>query len=163
MLLALVVMAGQAQTKVWNDVVTSYSNASIVKVTQVAFYNDRTEMSLHVDSRAGQWIRINEKSFLQADGKQYAIKDVTVLKLGEKYTLPTDMLDFVLIFEPVPQDVQSVYFVEPNGWQIGNIRSASILPQGLVDTYLAQRCNGRLAHRLCKRPCHLSKCGVGYR
>ena len=135
MLLALVVMAGQAQTKVWNDVVTSYSNASIVKVTQVAFYNDRTEMSLHVDSRAGQWIRINEKSFLQADGKQYAIKDVTVLKLGEKYTLPTDMLDFVLIFEPVPQDVQSVYFVEPNGWQIGNIRSASILPQGLVDTY----------------------------
>lgn len=135
MLLALVVLAGQAQTKVWNDVVTSYSNASIVKVTQVAFYNDRTEISLHVDSRAGQWIRINEKSFLQADGKQYAIKDVTVLKLGEKYTLPTDMLDFVLIFEPVPQDVQSVYFVEPNGWQIGNIRSASILPQGLVDTY----------------------------
>lgn len=135
MLLALVVMAGQAQTKVWNDVVTSYSNASIVKVTQVAFYNDRTEMSLHVDSRAGQWIRINEKSFLQADGKQYAIKDATVLKLGEQYTLPTDMLDFVLTFEPVPQDVQSVYFVEPNGWQIGNIRSASILPQGLVDTY----------------------------
>lgn len=135
MLLALVAMAGQAQTKVWNDVVTSYSNASMVQVTQVAFYNDRTEMSLHVDSWAGQWIRITEKSFLQANGKQYAIKDATVLKLGEKYTLPTDMLDFVLIFEPVPQDVQSVYFIEPAGWQIGNVRSASILPQGLVDTY----------------------------
>ena len=135
MLLALVVLVGQAQTKVWNDVVTSYSNATIVKVTQVAFYNDRTELSFHINYRAGSWIRINEKSFLQADGKQYAIKDATVLKLGEQYTLPTDMLDFVLIFEPVPQDVQSVYFVEPNGWQIGNIRSASILPQGLVDTY----------------------------
>ena len=114
-MLVFVAMTGQTQTKVWNDIVTSFTNASIAKVTQVAFYNDRTELSFHIDYRAGQWIGMNENTYLLADGKQYAIKDATVLKLGEQYTLATDTLDFKLIFEPVPQNVQSVYMVEPNG------------------------------------------------
>lgn len=142
LLLVFVVMTGQAQTKVWNDIVTSFSNASIAKVTQVAFYNNRTELSFHIDYRAGQWISINDGTYLLADGKQYAIKDATVLKLGEQYTLATDTLDFVLIFERVPQNVQSVYMVEPNGWQIGNIRSASILPLGIIDTYWRNEATG---------------------
>ena len=142
LLLVFVAMTGQTQTKVWNDIVTSFTNASIAKVTQVAFYNDRTELSFHIDYRAGQRIGMNENTYLLADGKQYAIKDATVLKLGEQYTLATDTLDFKLIFEPVPQNVQSVYMVEPNGWQIGNIRSASILPQGIIDTYWRDEATG---------------------
>ena len=142
LLLVFVAMTGQTQTKVWNDIVTSFTNASIAKVTQVAFYNDRTELSFHIDYRAGQRIGMNENTYLLADGKQYAIKDATVLKLGEQYTLTTDTLDFKLIFEPVPQNVQSVYMVEPNGWQIGNIRSASILPQGIIDTYWRDEATG---------------------
>ena len=86
LLLALITLTGQAKNersneRVWNDVVTGYNNTyNQVKVTKVTFYEDRTELSLHVDLMAGQWISIAEKTFLQADGKQYAVKDVTVLK-----------------------------------------------------------------------------------
>ena len=79
LLLALITLTGQAKNersneKVWNDVVTGYNNTyNQVKVTKVAFYEDRTELSLHVDLMAGQWISIAEKTFLQADGKQYAV------------------------------------------------------------------------------------------
>ena len=148
LLLALITLTGQAKNersneRVWNDVVTGYNNTyNQVNVTKVAFYEDRTELSLHVDIMAGQWISINEKTFLQADGKQYAVKDVTVLKLGEQYTLPTDTLDFKVIFEPVPLDIQYLDMIEPGGWYFPNIRSASMLPKDITNTYWRDETTG---------------------
>lgn len=152
LLLALITLTGQAKNersneRVWNDVVTGYNNTyNQVNVTKVAFYEDRTELSLHVDLMAGQWISIAEKTFLQADGKQYAVKDVTVLKLGEQYTLPTDTLDFKIIFEPVPldilEDIQCLDMIEPGGWYFPNIRSASMLPKDIINTYWRDEATG---------------------
>ena len=143
MLLALVALTGQAQNKVWNDVITAHTNTSnTVTVTKVAFYDDRTEVSLHVDYVAGQWIRIMKDTFLGVDKKRYAAKRTTVLTLGEQYILPTDTLDFDIIFEPVPQDVKSINLIEPNGWQFANIRSASILPTGILNTYWRDEATG---------------------
>ncbi|MBR5035851.1 MAG: hypothetical protein IKX69_01510, partial [Prevotella sp.] len=136
LLFVLVCLTGQSQNeKVWNEVVAGHANTPYVKVTKVALFEDRTEMSMHIDFVAGQWIRIAANTFLQADGKQFPVKEATVLTLGEQYTMPADTLDFVLTFEPVPQNVRSIDLVEPGGWIVPNIRNAGLLPEGIANTY----------------------------
>ena len=105
MLLALFCLTGAApKVKTWNEVVVGYSNVRILKVTKVTLYAERTEVALHLDFRAGQWMSVAKETYLQAGDQQYQVKDATVIKLGERYTLPTDTMNFVLTFNPVPQD-----------------------------------------------------------
>ena len=88
MLFALVALTMQAQNKVWNDVVTGYSNTSgTVKATKVAFYDDRTEVTLHVDFVAGQWIRVMKETFLSVGQKQYAAMGTTVQQAAIEHFL----------------------------------------------------------------------------
>ena len=69
-LLALIWVASQAQTKVWNEVVVGYSNVPILKVTKVSLYADRAEVMLHLDFRAGQWMSVAKETYLQAGDQQ---------------------------------------------------------------------------------------------
>ena len=82
-LLVLVALAGQAQETVWNNVVAGYNNTQrTVSVTKVDFQADRTDVVIHIDYVAGQWIRIAKDTYLEADGKQYPVKDATVIQLA---------------------------------------------------------------------------------
>lgn len=141
-LLALFCMASQAQTKVWNDIVSGYANTPYVTVTRVAMYGDRTELSLHIDFVKGQWIAIAPNTVVKAAGKEYMVKEATVLTLGEQYTLPEDTLNFMLTFEPVPATTTALDLVEPGGWCVMNIRNAGLLPEGITDTYWRDEATG---------------------
>lgn len=89
-LLTLLCLTGAAQkVNTWNEVVTGFTNVPILKVTNVTLYEDRTEVALHLDFRAGQWMSIAKETYLQAGDQQYQVKDATVIKLGERYTMPT--------------------------------------------------------------------------
>ena len=135
-LLALIWVAGQAQETVWNNVVAGYNNTQrTVSVTKVDFLADRTDVVIHIDYVAGQWIRIAKDTYLEADGKQYPVKDATVMQLGEQYTMPAATLDFVLTFAPVPHGVKQMNLIEPGGWMVCNLRSSDRLPDGITDTY----------------------------
>ena len=77
MVLAIVATAGWAQTRIWNNIVTGYSNVPFVKVTKVVLSADSTEVFLHFDmpsQAAGQEGPLAMKSQLQADGKTYEAK-----------------------------------------------------------------------------------------
>ena len=130
----LCTLNAQVQKTVWDNPVTAHANTTLIHVTKVAMYDDRTELSIHVNYMTGQWIKVND-CFLQVDEKQYPLKDVTVLTRGEQYIMPADTLDFKMIFEPVPLDAKSISMVEPNGWLVPNIHPADQLPEGIVDTY----------------------------
>ena len=135
-LLVLVALAGQAQETVWNNVVAGYNNTQrTVSVTKVDFQADRTDVVIHIDYVAWQWIRIAKDTYLEADGKQYPVKDATVIQLGEQYTMPAATLDFVLTFAPVPHGVKQMNLIEPGGWMVCNLRSSDRLPDGITDTY----------------------------
>lgn len=99
----------QAQETVWNNVVAGYNNTQrTVSVTKVDFRADRTEVVIRINYVAGQWIRIAKDTYLEADGKQYPVKDATVIRLDVQYTMPAATLDFVLTFAPVPHDVKQM-------------------------------------------------------
>ena len=138
LLLALVATTGWAQEKVWNDIVTGYASAPIIKVTKVAFYDDRTEVFLRLEvpqRMAGQSVPIAAKPILKADGKEYAVKEATVIKLNELYAIPADgKVDFSLIFEPIPENTYLISVAEPNAWSIANVSDADSKPTGIANT-----------------------------
>ena len=133
-MLALVSIAGQAQTKVWNNVVVGYNNAPMISVEKVTFAEDHTELAMRITYFKGRQMGFPSDVYLQAGGKHYAVKDATVLKLNEPYTVPTDAQNFSLIFEAVPQDTKQMDFVLPAGLSIQNIHSADDVPEGITDT-----------------------------
>ena len=141
-LLALVALAGQAQTKVWNNVVTGYNNAPMINIEKVTLAEDRTELAMRITYLKGRQMGFTSDVYLQTGGKQYAVKDATVLKLNEPYTVPTDTLDFSLIFETVPQDTKQMDFILPAGLSIMNIHSADDIPEGITDTYWRNETTG---------------------
>ena len=143
MLLALVCLTGVAKSeKTWNNVVVGYTNVVRSEVTKVGIYPDRTEVDLRIKYRSGSWIAIAKATYIEAGGKQYPIKDATVIGLDNRYTLTTDEFDFTLVFEPVPQDTKKLDVIEPGGWMYLNIRSADDMPNGIIDTYWRNEATG---------------------
>lgn len=141
-LLTLVALAGQAQTKVWDNIVMGYANAPIINVNRVALYADRTDVSLHIDYRKGRQMGFSRGTALKAGGKEYKVTGATVIKLDEPYTMPEDTLNLTLTFEPLPVTTQKFDFTSPDGLQLLNIRDANSLPEGITNTYWRNESTG---------------------
>ena len=145
-LFAFVAITMQAQTKIWNNIVTGYANAPIGKVTKVAIYDDRTEVFIHMDfpqRAAGRSVPMATKPILVADGKPYAVKGANGLSLTDMYKIPNDgKVDFSLLFEPIPVNTWMISVEEPNAWSFSNIRDAESLPVGITDTYWRNEATG---------------------
>jgi len=143
-LLALIATTGWAQKneKIWDNVVIGNTNVDWSDVTKVGLYADRTEVGLRIKYRQGSWISIAKSTFIEADGKQYPIKDATVIGLDNRYTLSTNSFDFTLIFEPVPQQIKTFDVIEPGGWEYRHLRNADDLPDGITDTYWRNEATG---------------------
>ena len=145
-LFVLVAMAVQAQTKVWNKIVTGYVNVPIINITKVAVFDDRTEVFFHMDvpqQGVGETIPLATNPTLRADGKSYAVKGATVISLTEPYKIPADgKVDFSLIFEPIPANTWMIDVAEPNAWSFANVRDADSQPVGIADTYWRNEATG---------------------
>ena len=143
-LLALIATTGWAQKneKIWDNVVIGNTNVDWSEVTKVGIFADRTEVGLRIKYRQGSWISIAKSTFIEADGKQYPIKDATVIGLDNRYTLSTNSFDFTLIFEPVPQQIKTFDVIEPGGWEYHHLRNADDLPDGITDTYWRNEATG---------------------
>ena len=145
-LLLLVMMTGQAQTKVWNKIVTGYVNVPIINITKVSVFDDRTEVFFHLEvpqQMTGEAVPLATKPTLRADGKSYAVKGATVISLTEPYKIPADgKVDFSLIFEPIPANTWMIDVAEPNAWSFANVRDAENQPVGIADTYWRNEATG---------------------
>ena len=145
-LLAFVAVLGQAQTKVWNKIVTGYVNVPVISITKVSIDNDRTEVFFHLEvpqHKTGDAIPLASTPTLRADGKEYAVKGATVISLTEPYKIRADgKVDFSLIFEPIPANTWMIDVAEPNAWSFANVRDAENLPTGIADTYWRNEATG---------------------
>ena len=148
--LAVVMLLGACNQKskaednrVWNDVAIGYNNTfDVIKVTNVKLLDEQTEVKVHITFPANYWIRIASNIYLQAGDKQYKVKAIVpdstkaVPEFDKEFWMPaTGEVDFAMTFEPLPQGVERFDLIEPNGWQVLNIRSTSLLPQDITDTY----------------------------
>ena len=130
-----VVGAWANDSVVWHHPVVGYTH-SFVKVTKVVLHADRTEVSCHVHYPSGYWIQILRTAELQADGRNFPVRDASGIPLGEQYTMPENgEVDFTLTFDAVPLGTVKMNLVEPGGWAVYNIRPEDYRPEGMEDTY----------------------------
>ena len=143
---AFALMTVQAQTKVWNKIVTGYVNVPIISITKVSIDNNRTEVFFHLDvpqQKTGDTVPLATKPTLCADGKEYAVKGATGISLTEPCKIPADgKVDFSLIFEPIPVNTWMIDVAEPNAWKFVNVRDADNQPIGIADTYWRDEATG---------------------
>ena len=129
--------------RVWNDVAIGYNNTfDVIKVTNVKLLDEQTEVKVHITFPANHWIRIASNTYLQAEDRQYKVKAIVsdstkaVPELDKEFWMPsTGEVDFVMTFEPLPEGTERFDLIVPNGWQVLNVRSTGLLPQGITDTY----------------------------
>ena len=141
--LAITCMAALAQkSKVWDEVITGYSNIPVINITKVTFTSDSTEVCMRLSFRAGKQFGFTSGTHLKVGTQQYAVKNATVIKLNEGYTMPTDTVDFSLIFNPAPLNTTRMDLIEPAGITFSNIRGAGEIPDGIIDTYWRNNATG---------------------
>lgn len=120
---------------VWEDVMWGCDNMRGATIKCVSFFPDRTEIVIHMQLYCGYEFCIAPQVHLTYDGLLFPIIKATGINLGEKTKMTTSSMDITLTFEAMPLGISAFDLVEPGGYFIRNIRSASLLPEGLADTY----------------------------
>ena len=151
LMLALTAIAVGAQNKkqiIWNNVQTGYSVArDFLKITNVAMYDDRTEVSFSLNfygDRREVGFSKDISIYVNDDEKKaYKAKSATVIELDKPYKMTSDTLNFAIIFEPVPADTKMfTIFDKKFGFGITNIRNADFIPEGITNTYWRNNATG---------------------
>lgn len=151
LMLALTAIAVGAQNKkqiIWNNVQTGYSVArDFLKITNVAMYDDRTEVSFSLNfygDRREVGFSKDISIYVNDDEKKpYKAKSATVLELDKPYKMTSDTLNFAITFEPVPADTKMLTIVDKKGgFVITNIRNGDFIPEGITNTYWRNNATG---------------------
>ncbi len=132
LLFALVALAGQAKEKtiVWEELAVGYSPNPQFMITKVELSKEKTTLYVVYQYPPDGWFRISKESYLQSDGKTYAIVGSDSIALGEEcYTdKETWLRKFVLHFKPLPLDTKEFDFLEgtaSNDFKVFNIHEKS--------------------------------------
>lgn len=105
-------------------------NGSIRNITRIERTPQCTKVYIHAIFRPHWWIMEDGDSYLEdaATGKRYAQTGAEGIELKEKIVMPdSGTTDFVLLFEPLPTDVQTVHLIAPNSTE-SNTYDISLIP-----------------------------------
>ena len=151
LMLALTAIAVGAQNKkqiIWNNVQTGYSVArDFLKITNVAMYDDRTEVSFSLNfygDRREVGFSKDISIYVNDDEKKpYKAKSATVIELDKPYKMTSDTLNFAITFEPVPIDTKMLTIVDKKlGFGMANIHNSDFIPEGITNTYWRNNATG---------------------
>lgn len=105
-------------------------NGSIRNITRIERTPQCTKVYIHAIFRPHWWIMEDGDSYLEdaATGKRYAQTGAEGIQLKEKIVMPdSGTTDFVLLFEPLPKETQTIHLIDPNGNE-SNTYDISLVP-----------------------------------
>ena len=105
-------------------------NGSIRNITRIERTPECTKVYIHAIFRPHWWIMEDGDSYLEdaATGKRYAQTGAEGIELKEKIVMPdSGTTDFVLLFEPLPADVQTIHLIAPSSSE-SNTYDISLVP-----------------------------------
>ena len=119
LIIAFATVCGFAQEKVWENPAVDRNCliegfvSTLAEITRVEFTNEETLVYMHLSRRPDSWLRFSQGTYLQADGKIYAVRSCDGLEL-DKETFLTDNgnADVVFHFEPLPLNTRKFDFKE---------------------------------------------------
>lgn len=89
------------------------ANTMTLDISKVELSDTATVLYTDAYFRPHYWIRISSESYLQADGKKYALKGTQGIEADSLFWMPeTGEASFRLSFEPLPQNTRSFDFIE---------------------------------------------------
>ena len=105
-------------------------NGSIRNITRIERTPEYTKVYIHAIFRPHWWIMEDGESYLEdaATGKRYAQTGAEGIELKKETFMPdSGQMDFVLLFEPLPTEVQTIHLIDPNGNE-SNTYDISLVP-----------------------------------
>ena len=99
---------------VWDQPVLSCSTEDEITIKKVVITDDKTAVHMVIDYSPKSWFRFAKETYIEADGKRYAITGADSINLGEmSYTNPETWLrNFILYFEPLPKKTKMFDLLE---------------------------------------------------
>jgi thiol-disulfide isomerase/thioredoxin len=99
---------------VWEELAVSYSPNPQFMITKVEFSKEKTTLYAAYQYPPDGWFRISGESYLQSEGKTYAIVGSDSIALDEECYTDKDtwLRKFVLYFKPLPLDTKEFDFLE---------------------------------------------------
>ena len=80
LIVAFATLCGFAQGKVWENPAVDRNSliegfvSTLAEITRVEFTKDETRVYMHLSRRPDSWLRFSQGTYLQADGKKYAVR-----------------------------------------------------------------------------------------
>lgn len=109
-------LATTANTPVTRSVENPFiesTNTMTLDISKVELSDTATVLYTDAYFRPHYWIKISSESYLQADGKKYALKGTQGIEADSLFWMPeTGEASFRLSFEPLPRDTRSFDFIE---------------------------------------------------
>lgn len=89
------------------------ANTMTLDISKVELSDTATVLYTDAYFQPHYWIKISSESYLQADGKKYALKGTQGIEADSLFWMPeTGEASFRLSFEPLPRDTRSFDFIE---------------------------------------------------
>lgn len=126
----LLLMSGLLTAQTIENPTFKARNGSIRNITRIERTPQCTKVYIHAIFRPHWWIMEDGDSYLEdaATGKRYAQTGAEGIELKEKIVMPdSGTTDFVLLFELLPADVQTVHLIAPNSTE-SNTYDISLIP-----------------------------------
>jgi len=93
--------------------IVNYANTRTIDITQVELTDSATILKIDASFIPGYWIKIVSDSYLQADGKKYALTDAEGIVPDSLFWMPkSGRAEFTLAFEPLPFSTKAFDFIE---------------------------------------------------
>lgn len=109
-------------------------NNKYIEIEAVTLSKKSTVLDVKLYGRAGSKVSIEASTILRVDGKDYALRSVAGLAVGEFVPIPaTGELSLVMQFDPLPESTESFDYIETpgksDGWSVWGIRLDGKKPQ----------------------------------
>ena len=111
-------------------------SGSISNITRIERTPENTRVYIHAIFRPHWWIMEDGDTYLEdaATGKKYLFKSAEGIELKKEVYMPdSGTMDYVLVFEPLPSETQTIHFLNPTDPE-GNIYDISLVPQKRKDS-----------------------------
>ena len=140
----LVFMSGLLTAQTVDSPVFKARNGSIRNITRIERTSKCTKVYIHAIFRPHWWIMEDGDSYLEdaATGKRYSQIGAEGIELKKKIFMPdSGSTDFVLLFEPLPEEVQTIHLIAPDSNE-SNTYDISLVPAKKKDQSLLKAVEG---------------------
>lgn len=127
----LLVLSGILSAQTIDNPPFKARSGSISNITRIERTPESTRVYIHAIFRPHWWIKEKGTSYLEdaTTGKKYKFKGAEGIEINKEVYMPdSGEKDYVLIFEPLPEETQTIHLLSPTNYE-GNTYDISLIPQ----------------------------------